>query len=158
MARDTILRNQSSRSMDEYWLPSRYSELILPHRSPESFHPCNSSGSQYSPSDHRVIMRLFLSWFARYLSAENVKQVRSFEFKGEDRSLFYNYFLSPLCEEIIRFIPTWVPSKTKHQIPHTAPQVHPNVLTVCGLFCNIVSHLTVLWYAVSIYLPLISSL
>ncbi|KAF4696252.1 phosphotransferase 1 [Perkinsus olseni] len=74
----------------------------------------------------------------RYLSSEDAKEVRAFKFVGEDRSLLYNYVLSPLCEVIIQWVPKWV---------------HPNVLTLCGLLCNVISHLIVFWYCPSLTEP-----
>ncbi|KAF4714342.1 phosphotransferase 1, partial [Perkinsus olseni] len=73
-----------------------------------------------------------------YLSSEDAKEVRAFKFVGEDRSLLYNYVLSPLCEVIIQWVPKWV---------------HPNVLTLCGLLCNVISHLIVFWYCPSLTEP-----
>ncbi|KAF4657112.1 phosphotransferase 1 [Perkinsus olseni] len=74
----------------------------------------------------------------RYLSSEDAKEVRAFKFVGEDRSLLYNYVLSPLCEVITQWVPEWV---------------HPNVLTLCGLLCNVISHLIVFWYCPSLTEP-----
>jgi len=54
------------------------------------------------------------------------ENVRNFKYKGQDNSIYYKYFVSPLCEKIVLFFPLWL---------------SPNIITLTGLVCNIIAFL-----------------
>lgn len=66
-----------------------------------------------------------------YIPEENYKAINNFQYAGEDRSYLYVYFFSPLADKFATILPNWLP---------------PNVITLAGFCCNIVSHLILLYY------------
>lgn len=60
----------------------------------------------------------------RLFPKSKVNNLQTFQYKSENLSLAYNYFLSPLSDWIVNnIIPPWVA---------------PNLLTILGFFINVV--------------------
>ena len=57
-----------------------------------------------------------------YIKNEYYENIQTYKYKGADLSLTYKYFISPLCEYIITYIP---------------PSIAPNTITTIGFFLNI---------------------
>ena len=44
----------------------------------------------------------------RYISDVGRKNLHSYKYQGSDNSYSYNYFLSPIAEYFVKFVPLWV--------------------------------------------------
>ncbi|ETW01153.1 hypothetical protein H310_06755 [Aphanomyces invadans] len=68
-----------------------------------------------------------------YVSARGAAQLPKYKYSGNDKSLLYNYFLSPLAQRIVdTFFPPWLA---------------PNTITTGGLGLVALSHLILAYYA-----------
>ncbi|CAK4696091.1 hypothetical protein LEN26_010222 [Aphanomyces euteiches] len=68
-----------------------------------------------------------------YVSARGAEQLPKYKYSGIDRSLYYNYFLSPFAQWIVdTFFPEWLA---------------PNTITTGGLALVAVSHAAMAFYA-----------
>ncbi|RHY38002.1 hypothetical protein DYB38_007184 [Aphanomyces astaci] len=68
-----------------------------------------------------------------YVSARGAAQLPKYKYSGNDRSLLYNYFLSPLAQRIVdTFFPPWLA---------------PNTITTGGLALVATSHVILAYYA-----------
>ncbi|CAD8112784.1 unnamed protein product [Paramecium sonneborni] len=62
-----------------------------------------------------------------FIPSNNLKYLSTYTYKGTDLSLLYNYILSPIAEYCLKFVPL---------------NVAPNVLTLLGLICVIIPHIS----------------
>eukprot|EP00667_Euglena_gracilis_P008792 EG_transcript_8907 len=67
-----------------------------------------------------------------YIPQEGFENLHSYQYHGQDKSLIYQHVLTPMNKVLIEFFPRWMA---------------PNVITVLGLFCVMVSHVLMLYYA-----------
>jgi ethanolaminephosphotransferase len=73
----------------------------------------------------------------KFISPEGEKGLRSYKYSGADYSLIYKHILGPFAEWAVKtFIPEWMA---------------PNVITLIGFSCSILSHLLVLALFPSIF-------
>jgi len=70
----------------------------------------------------------------KYLTPDGKKKIKEYQYKGEDRSLYYKKVLAPFASWAVQFFPYWLA---------------PNLITLMGLFFNVVAYF-LLWY----YVPL----
>ena len=52
------------------------------------------------------------------LTAESRDALKQYKYKGEDRSLLYKYFLSPLAESLVQQTPVWLAYVDTHTNAH----------------------------------------
>ena len=67
-----------------------------------------------------------------YISARGRARLPHYQYKGRDRSLFYRYVSSPLCDRLVALLPEWVA---------------PNVITSLGLVVVFAAHFVLYAYA-----------
>ena len=70
-------------------------------------------------------------WHSKIIPMSSIPNIENFKYRGEDRSYFYVYVLSPIADEIANLLPMWLA---------------PNIITVFGFSLNIIAHLTLLYY------------
>ena len=66
-----------------------------------------------------------------YIPKEHFNSIRSYKYKSSDSSISYKYFMSPLCDYLVNFFPTWLA---------------PNVITISGFFLNLLYFLITGYY------------
>lgn len=66
-----------------------------------------------------------------YIPKERFSSIRSYKYKSSDSSISYKYFMSPLCDYLVNFFPTWLA---------------PNVITISGFFLNLLYFLITGYY------------
>ena len=57
---------------------------------------------------------------------KNHDLVKSHKYSGVDYSICYNYFYSPLCDVLLKWLPMWLA---------------PNVITLGSFLCNLIPYL-----------------
>eukprot|EP01060_Flectonema_neradi_P030603 TRINITY_DN448_c0_g1_i2.p1 TRINITY_DN448_c0_g1~~TRINITY_DN448_c0_g1_i2.p1 ORF type:complete len:423 (+),score=64.07 TRINITY_DN448_c0_g1_i2:249-1517(+) len=93
---------------------------------PPSVSPLREGGEKPSPPRSR-------RYFFRYLSERGVANLPNYKYSGSDASFIYQKFLSPMLNNWVETgkVPTWL---------------HPNVITLIGLLCMVVSHVVTTLY------------
>ena len=76
-------------------------------------------------------MNYIFSCSKPYISPEYFETIRSYKYKSSDSSISYKYFMSPLCDYLVNFFPTWLA---------------PNVITISGFFLNLLYFLITGYY------------
>ena len=76
-------------------------------------------------------MNYFLSFSKPYILEENYENIRAYQYKSLDASISYKYCMSPLCDFLVKFFPTWLA---------------PNVITISGFFLNLLYFLITGYY------------
>ena len=66
-----------------------------------------------------------------YIPKQRFNSIRSYKYKSSDSSISYKYFMSPLCDYLVNFFPTWLA---------------PNVITISGFFLNLLYFLITGYY------------
>ena len=86
-------------------------------------HSPRSPSSPLSPSTPGSAKRFVTT---TYIPAEGYLNLHSYKYRGEDRSLIYKHILTPMNQALIELFPVWLA---------------PNVITMAGLLCVIVSYI-----------------
>jgi len=76
-------------------------------------------------------MNFIFSCTKPYIPKERFSSIRSYKYKSSDSSISYKYFMSPLCDYLVNFFPTWLA---------------PNVITISGFFLNLLYFLITGYY------------
>jgi len=76
-------------------------------------------------------MNFIVSCTKPYIPKELFNSIRSYKYKSSDSSISYKYFMSPLCDYLVNFFPTWLA---------------PNVITISGFFLNLLYFLITGYY------------
>ena len=76
-------------------------------------------------------MNFIFSCTKPYIPKERFSSIRSYKYKSSDSSISYKYFMSPLCDYLVNFLPTWLA---------------PNVITISGFFLNLLYFLITGYY------------
>jgi len=76
-------------------------------------------------------MNFIFSCTKPYIPKEHFSSIRSYKYKSSDSSISYKYFMSPLCDYLVNFFPTWLA---------------PNVITISGFFLNLLYFLITGYY------------
>ena len=76
-------------------------------------------------------MNCIFSCTKPYIPKERFSSIRSYKYKSSDSSISYKYFMSPLCDYLVNFFPTWLA---------------PNVITISGFFLNLLYFLITGYY------------
>ena len=76
-------------------------------------------------------MNFIFSCIKPYIPKEYYNVIRSYQYKSSDSSISYKYFMSPLCDYLVNFFPTWLA---------------PNVITISGFFLNLLYFLITGYY------------
>ena len=76
-------------------------------------------------------MNFIFSCTKPYIPKEHFNSIRSYKYKSSDSSISYKYFMSPLCDYLVNFFPTWLA---------------PNVITISGFFLNLLYFLITGYY------------
>ena len=76
-------------------------------------------------------MNFIFSFTKPYIPKEYFNSIRSYKYKSSDSSISYKYFMSPLCDYLVNFFPTWLA---------------PNVITISGFFLNLLYFLITGYY------------
>eukprot|EP00188_Purpureofilum_apyrenoidigerum_P003298 Plantae.Rhodophyta-Purpureofilum_apyrenoidigerum.ctg3407.p1 GENE.Plantae.Rhodophyta-Purpureofilum_apyrenoidigerum.ctg3407~~Plantae.Rhodophyta-Purpureofilum_apyrenoidigerum.ctg3407.p1 ORF type:complete len:413 (-),score=35.66 Plantae.Rhodophyta-Purpureofilum_apyrenoidigerum.ctg3407:153-1391(-) len=66
-----------------------------------------------------------------YFSETEINTLCSYKNKGSDKSITYRYVLSPIYDKILPWLPIWLA---------------PNLVTLLGLFCVLISHFIAMYY------------
>mmetsp|Transcript_477 Transcript_477/g.1650 ORF Transcript_477/g.1650 Transcript_477/m.1650 type:complete len:418 (-) Transcript_477:38-1291(-) len=70
-------------------------------------------------------------FYKNYFSQVEIETLCSYKNKGSDSSITYRYMLSPMYDKILPFLPRWLA---------------PNLVTLLGLLCVLVSHFVALHF------------
>ena len=76
-------------------------------------------------------MNFIFSCTKPYIPKQRFNSIRSYKYKSSDSSISYKYFMSPLCDYLVNFFPTWLA---------------PNVITISGFFLNLLYFLITGYY------------
>ena len=76
-------------------------------------------------------MNFIFSCIKPYIPKEYYNVIRSYQYKSSDSSISYKYFMSPLCDYLLNFFPTWLA---------------PNIITISGFFLNLLYFLITGYY------------
>ena len=77
------------------------------------------------------MMEKFFSFKEPYISQKYYNKIIHYQYKSSDSSIFYKYFMSPLCDYLVNFFPEWLA---------------PNVITISGFFLNLLYFLITGYY------------
>ncbi|GMI35022.1 hypothetical protein TeGR_g12277 [Tetraparma gracilis] len=72
------------------------------------------------------------NYWGKYVSAQGAKNLHNYQYRGSDASYYYNYLTNPyLYPWVLDHIPLWVA---------------PNLITLAGLICTVVTNVIMMYY------------
>lgn len=72
-----------------------------------------------------------MSLSSKYIDAQYVDNIKNYKYRGEDRSIYYHYVISPVSNYMVQYSPKWLA---------------PNVITVSGWFLNLFNLIITIYY------------
>jgi hypothetical protein len=50
-----------------------------------------------------------MGFFTPYIEEEEWKEnIKKYKYRGNDKSIFYRYVTSPLCNELVKYVPNYI--------------------------------------------------
>ena len=72
-----------------------------------------------------------MSLSSKYIDPQYVDNIKNYKYRGEDRSIYYYYVISPVSNFMVQYSPKWLA---------------PNVITVSGWFLNLFNLIITIYY------------
>ena len=72
-----------------------------------------------------------MSLSSKYIETQYIDNLKNYKYRGEDRSIYYYYVISPVCNLMVNYFPKWLA---------------PNVITVSGWFLNLFNLIITIYY------------
>jgi ethanolaminephosphotransferase len=78
-----------------------------------------------------MLLTIAIIFSGRYISEEGARNLKAYQYKGCDSSLMLKYITNPMYNRIVLWFPLWLA---------------PNVITMAGLVCSIISYFIMMYY------------
>ena len=72
-----------------------------------------------------------MSFHSKYIEDQYIDNVKNYKYQGDDNSIYYKYIISPVCNFLVNYFPTWLA---------------PNLITISGWFLNLFNLILTIYY------------